>query len=101
MLKEWEKKDKAEWNQPTARRPGRKSQKHQDVLRAFEWGFGKGDKNGDAGSVISPCTSRIGSVDDGKVGGGMRRVMSGGSGRLRLGSRSESAAQHVERVEEE
>lgn len=81
---------------PTARRPGRKSQKHQDVLRAFEWGFGAGGKRGSGGeqggrngsvwSGVSPGNSRVGSVDvdDGGVVG---RVLSGGS--------------RVQRVEEE
>jgi hypothetical protein len=101
ILQVWEKKDKAEWKQPTTRRPGRKSQKHQDVLRAFEWSFGseRKEREGSVWSGVSPCTSRIGSVDDGKMGMGIGRVMSAGSGRGRLGSRGGSTA--VERVVEE
>ena len=87
------------------RRPGRKSQVHVDMLRAFEWGSGDGcggkEKEGSVWSGISPCTSRIGSVDDecGKMGLGIERVMSGGSGMgvKRMGSRTT----HVERLVEE
>lgn len=78
------------------------------MLRAFEWGSGVGsgcgcggkEREGSVWSGISPCTSRIGSVDDecGKMRLGIERVMSAGSGmgEKRVGSRTTHA--HVERV---
>jgi len=78
-LEEWEKNDLKEWSEPK----GRKGRKHQDMLRAFEWSFGRKGSTDSSGGVrrsasiwsgVSPGTSRMGSVDSSGAGAGAVRT---------------------------
>ncbi|RDL39394.1 uncharacterized protein BP5553_03734 [Venustampulla echinocandica] len=77
-LEDWERRDAEEWNVPTVKRPGRKSQHHQDILRTFEWQFGRKSRDGvprrsaSIWSGISPGTSMMETTDE----GGLDRVLS-------------------------
>jgi len=55
--------------------PGRVDKKHQEMLKAFEWKFGRRTSDGGTSqySGISPGTSRNASVDS----GALHRVLSG------------------------
>ncbi|KAG9239737.1 hypothetical protein BJ875DRAFT_436248 [Amylocarpus encephaloides] len=102
-LEEWQRKDEQEWKTPTnIRYKKHRSKQHQDVLRNFEWSFGRTPREGDSsnGSIwsgISPGQSRAGSIAD---GANLDRVTSAGSERTRgsFGGRNKSSTTELSRI---
>lgn len=88
-LEEWAKKDAKEWKRPSVKFPIRKSQHHQDLLRAFEFNSIRpcrdGDSRNSVWSGISPCASRKASFAEPRL----ERVLSG-SGSGSIGGRGNS-----------
>lgn len=95
-LEDWERQDAEEWNRPTAKRPGRKSQHHQDILRTFEWQFGRKSRDfvprrsASIWSGVSPGTSMMGRDE-----AGLDKVLSenGRDGNGRMGQQLPGAAE--------
>lgn len=64
-LKQWAKSDNVEWTSPMDRRPGKKDQQCQNMLRAFELNKGGfGDRQMSICSGISPSGSRANSIGE-------------------------------------
>jgi hypothetical protein len=85
-IEKWEKEDGEAWVEPKTKYPGRKSKQHQDLLRSFEWKFGRKSIDGRSMmSGVSPGASRVNSVDGGN---GLMRIISGGRKRSSVGAGS-------------
>ncbi|CAG8972289.1 hypothetical protein HYALB_00001687 [Hymenoscyphus albidus] len=95
-LEKWAKRDAKEWKKPSVKYPFRKSQQHQDILRAFEFNAPKKGENNSIWSGISPFASRRPSLTEPST---LQKVASG-SGSMRRRNSLQKGSMSAQMVEE-